>query len=308
MSKFSLNFNSGSPIAKVIGGDLAGETLYIDTEDHKKGYKRLSLPKGLRMPPRKEAELMMFLQDAYHKGIPPEHLQAAPAMKELYAKMVSSADSTSRVDLPPNSSFSLIPTKDKKTREVWYVSGPSGSGKSYIAKGLAAEYRAYFPDRPVFLISKLTEDSTLDKLKFIERIDTAKLVEDPITDLKMFDDSMIIFDDIENFDKETDKVIQNLANSIASTGRHNNITMVYITHLLSDYKRTRLLLMEATHYVLYPLSTGIHAFNYMCKTYLGLDKNQITEVRKAASRWVMLKKGYPSYLITEHMAKIMNQE
>jgi hypothetical protein len=84
--------------------------------------------------------------------------------------------------------------------------------------------------------------------------------------------------------------------------------MIYITHLLSDYKRTRLVLMEATQYVLYPLSTGSHAFNYMMKTYLGMGPKESNLLRKSGSRWISIRKHYPQVLITEHSAKVMNQD
>jgi energy-coupling factor transporter ATP-binding protein EcfA2 len=302
----SLNFDSGLQLAKVIGGDLAGETLYLS--ETKSGHKKkLTLPKGLKLPPRKSSELLLFLNDAYAKGITPQQIHAPLEVKEVYQRMYDAAESSTEIDLPPNSTFRLVPTADKKAREIFYICGPSGSGKSYIAKGLAEEYHKLFPDREIYVVSKLEEDSTLDKLKYLVRLDPAKLTENPITDLKVLDNSMVIFDDIENFDKATDKAIQNLVNQIASTGRHNNITMIYITHLLSDYKRTRLVLMEATGYVLYPLSTGAHAFNYMMKTYLGLDTKESAELKKTGSRWIYIKKHFPQVLITEHSAKVMNQ-
>jgi len=304
----SLNFDSGLPIAKVVGGDFAGNILHLDSGDVKKPkHKKLSLPKHYKLPPRKEVEIMGFLNDAHSRGIPPEHLQATPEMKALYAELISNSESSTEVDLPPNSTFSLLPTNDKKARDVFYVCGPSGSGKSYVAKGIAEEYHKLWPDREIYLVSKLTEDSTLDKLKYLIRLDPAKLVETPIVELTPLNNSMVIFDDIENFDKATDKVIQNLVNQIASTGRHNVTSMIYITHLLSDYKRTRLVLMEATQYVLYPLSTGSHAFNYMMKTYLGMDSKEANALRKTGSRWVSIRKHFPQVLITEHSAKIMNQ-
>ena len=304
----SLNFESGLPISKVMGGDMAGSVLYLDSGDSKKQkQKKLSLPKHYKLPARKAEEIMSFLNDAHARGIPPEHLQATPEMKELYTELISNSESSTEVNLPPNSTFSLLPTNDKKARDVFYICGPSGSGKSYVAKAIAQEYHSLWPERDIYLISKLTEDSTLDKLKYLIRIDPTKLVEKPITDLEPLNNSLVIFDDIENFDKETDKVIQNLVNQIASTGRHNVTSMCYITHLLSDYKRTRLVLMEATQYVLYPLSTGSHAFNYMMKTYLGMDSKEANALRKVGSRWVSIRKHYPQVLITEHSAKIMNQ-
>jgi hypothetical protein len=307
MSGASLNFDSGTQIAKVNGGDLGGQTLYIDTGDNKKlKRKKLVLPKSYKIPQRKEVELLKFLNDAYARGIPPEHLQSSSDIQELYAEMITASESSTEVQLPPSSTFSILPTNEKKARDVFYICGPSGSGKSYVARSIAEEYKKLHPDRPVYLISKLTEDSTLDKLKYLIKIDPQKLVEKPITDLKPLEESLVIFDDIENFDKETDKAIQNLVNQIASTGRHNVTSMIYITHLLSDYKRTRLVLMEATHYVLYPQSTGAHALTYMLKTYLGMDTKEALALRKAGSRWVCIRKHYPQVLITEHSAKIMD--
>lgn len=303
----SLNFEHGIPIAKVVGGELAGSILHLDSGEQKKNKKRLRLPAGVKMPPRKEAELMHFLQDAYSKQIPPEHLNAPQNVKDLYETMFESAESSSEIDLPPNSTFSLIPSSDSKTRDVFYIAGPSGSGKSYIARGLAMEYHSHFPDRPIYLLSKLSEDSTLDKLKYLIRIDPEKLVESPITDLEMLKDCMLIADDVDTFDKATDKIVQKLIDDIATMGRHSNTTLLFLTHYLSNYKKSRLLLMEATHFVLYPRATGSHAFNYTMKTYLGMDKDEATEIRKSGSRWVCLKKSFPQYLITEHSAKIMNQ-
>jgi len=304
----SLNFESGIAIAKVIGGDMGGMVLHLDTGDTKKvKHKKLVMPKHIKLPMRKQSEIMTFLNDAHSKGIPPEHLQATPELKELYAEMVSSSESSTEVDLPPNSTFSLLPTSEKKARDVFYICGPSGSGKSYVAKGIAQEYHSLHPDRPIYIVSKLTEDSTLDKLKYLIRLDPEKLRDEPIVDLKPLEESLVIFDDIENFDRETDKAIQNLVNQIASTGRHNLTSMIYITHLLSDYKRTRLVLMEATQYVLYPLSTGSHAFNYMMKTYLGMDSKESNALRKTGSRWISIRKHFPQVLITEHSAKVMNQ-
>ena len=218
MPKASLNFDQGIAIAKVHGGDMAGATLYLDNGEPKKSSK-LHLPRGLKMPPRKEAELMRFLNDAYAKGIPPEHLDASEQICALYATMFESAESSIDVQLPPHSTFSLMTNPDSKTREVWYIAGPSGSGKSYIAKGLAMEYHSMFPDRPIYLLSKLKEDSTLDKLKYLIRIDPEKLVEDPITDLDMLKDCMLIADDVDTFDKATDKVVQKLIDDIATMGK-----------------------------------------------------------------------------------------
>jgi len=219
-------------------------------------------------------------------------------------------DGQTHVKLPAGSNFQLIPTKDAKKREVWYIAGASGSGKSYIAKGLAEMYSKQFPDRKVYLVSKLEEDDTLDNIKGkkLIRLKPAKLVENPLKDLTLLEDSMVIFDDYDTFLGKEMKVIQQLIDDIAIMGRHNNITMLCLTHYLTNYSKTRLLLTEATHIVVYPLSTGAHALNYLLKTYLGLEKEEISAIRRGGSRWVMLYKNYPNYAITETEAFLLHED
>ena len=113
MAGASLNFDSGTQIAKVNGGDLGGQTLYIDTGDNKKlKKKKLTLPKSYKIPQRKEVELLKFLNDAHSRGIPPEHLQSSSEIQDLYAEMIALSESSSEVQLPPSSTFSILPTNE----------------------------------------------------------------------------------------------------------------------------------------------------------------------------------------------------
>jgi hypothetical protein len=320
-SPVSLSFDGGkdaTAIAKVSGGELNGETLYLHqsgTSGGRKGVKELDLGKARlgKLPARKQQEVMRVLQEAYARGIPPEHLQLdVPGAADYYAELVGSAnqEAETHIKLPPGSMFRLIPTKDSKKREVWYIAGASGSGKSHIARGVAEEYMKQFPDRDVYLVSKLEEDDTLDNIKGrkLTRLNPKKLVESPLKDLTRLENSMVIFDDYDTFQGKEMKVIQQLIDDIAIMGRHNNITMLCLTHYLTNYSKTRLLLTEATHIVVYPLSTGAHALNYLLKTYLGLEKEEIGAIRRGGSRWVMLFKNYPNYAITETEAFLLHED
>lgn len=320
-SPVSLSFDGGkdaAAIAKVTGGELNGETLYLHqdgTKGGRKGVKELDLGKHRlsKLPARKRQEVERILQEAYARGIPPEHLQLdVPGAMDYYAEMVGRGDESAEthIKLPAGSMFRLIPTKDPKKREVWYIAGASGSGKSHIARGLAEEYMKQFPDRDVYLVSKLEEDDTLDNIKGrkLTRLNPKKLVESPLKDLTRLENSMVIFDDYDTFTGKEMKVIQQLIDDIAIMGRHNNITMLCLTHYLTNYSKTRLLLTEATHIVVYPLSTGAHALNYLLKTYLGLEKEEIGAIRRGGSRWVMLYKNYPNYCVTETEAFLLHED
>ena len=55
----------------------------------------------------------------------------------------------------PNLKFQPIPDKNIE-RSIRYVTGASGSGKSYWTKNYAEEYHKIFPKRDIYMISSLT--------------------------------------------------------------------------------------------------------------------------------------------------------
>jgi len=208
--------------------------------------------------------------------------------------------------VPDKQSIQLIPNPDPKKRDVFYIVGASGSGKSYIARDIAEAYHQLFPDRPIYLVSKLTKDDTLDNTKggAPRRINIQTLVDDP-PDIEEFRDSMVIIDDVDALDKPLLKAVDTLANDIAITGRHTCTTLLWISHHITDFKRTKLILNEATVYVVYPQTTTRHALKYLLESYAGLDDDWIKRLRKMG-RWVAIHKNIPMYILSQHMAAIAN--
>jgi hypothetical protein len=212
-----------------------------------------------------------------------------------------------RIDLGEEGLFELLPNPDPKKREVYYVAGQSGSGKSYIAKGLAHYYKKLFPDRQVYLISKLAKDDTLDALRFLKRLSIPSFVED-YPDLDEFKDCMVIFDDWDTLEKSKGgpyKTIHKLIEDLAIMGRHTNTTMLILSHYLTNYKDTRLILNEATHVVVYPQSTSYHALRHLIRNYVGVDEEDLKRHRLLGSRWLCYKKGFPMFMVSQHVAEIL---
>ena len=92
--------------------------------------------------------------------------------------------------------FQYIPDENKE-RFISYICGASGSGKSYFASDLANAYKKQNPQNPVYLLSYVDSDSSIERVKDIERI---KLDSDFLTtDLNAedFANSLIIFDDCD---------------------------------------------------------------------------------------------------------------
>jgi len=148
---------------------------------------------------------------------------------------------TRDVVLPEGEFFALEPTNQENGRDVIMVGGKSGSGKSHTAKNFAIRYHMLWPKRPIKLISYLKEDETLDALDFLERVEPEMLADpDESPDLKKYEKSLTIFDDIEGFEREDPDIhhrLQQIIDMIATTGRHTQSSLLVASHLLTDYKR-----------------------------------------------------------------------
>jgi len=314
----SLSFDetkTTKPIAIVKGGDYDGEILYINADDTKKVRKpkreinAVRYDKELKhLKPAQRVAVFNRLQEALARGIPTEHLIESDDIKHLYHRIQADQSHDTSVVLPDDSSFQLIPPSDPKSRSVWYIAGASGSGKSYIARQLAEAYKRMFPSRDIYLISKLNEDSTLDTMKVgkPKRIRVETLVDD-YPSIEEFRDCMLIFDDYDTFQGAEGKAVQTLIDDLAIQGRHTGTTILCLTHYITNYKKTRLLLNEASHFVVYPQATSYHALKYLLTTHIGMSADEVKDLRKLG-RWICVSKNFPQYLISQHTAKILHQE
>jgi hypothetical protein len=309
----SLSFDKvkgAKPIAIVKGGKYDGKVLYIHEDDHKGERPKLDInPNNYatemrELKPAERTKLIARLQEAYAKNLEPEQLIAESTLaKKLYERIVTDNTRSTSVDLPDDGQFQLVPSPDPTKREVFYIAGASGSGKSYIARGIADCYKKLFPDRGIYLISKLEEDSTLDALPDLKRIKIQSLIDD-YPALEEFENCLVIFDDYDTFTGNAEKVIHKLIDDLATMGRHTCTTMLCLSHYLTNYKKTRLLLNEATHIIVYPMATSFHALSYLLKTHIGMTKDDVRDLKKMG-RWVCVYKHYPQWLLATQHARVL---
>lgn len=312
----SLSFDKikgSKPIALVKGGDDDGEILYIHEEDHKGKKPRLELNPSdyateLRsLKPQERIQLLHRLEEAHKKGLNADQLIGESAIgKQLYERVLSEQAKNTKVNLPEGSVFQILPSPDPGKREVFYIAGASGSGKSWMAKGIAECYKKLHPDREVYLISKLGDDSTLDSMKPPpKRLNIQSFIDD-YPELEEFQDCCVIFDDFDTFTGPAQKTVLKLIDDLATMGRHYNTTMLVLSHYLTNYKQTRLILNEATHVVVYPMATSFHALSYLLKTHIGMSRDDIRDLKKMG-RWVAIYKHFPQWLISAQHARLLNQ-
>jgi len=300
-----------TPVAIVKGGEEDGKLLWLHADNvpnNKKGTAIVAKDYNDAMrtiKPTERVKLLARLEDARDKGLEVDQLIGESAVgKQLYERIISDSVASKDVTLE-SGAFELLPSADPKKREIWYIAGASGSGKSYIAKTLGEYYQKLFPDRSVYLVSKLSEDAgTLDKMKpKPKRINIQSFIDD-YPELDEFKNCMIIFDDYDTFTGPAEKVVHKLIDDIATMGRHTNTTMLCLSHYLTNYKKTRLLLNEATHLVIYPMATSYHALSYLLKTHIGMSKDDVRDLKKMG-RWVCIYKNFPQYIISASHARML---
>jgi hypothetical protein len=190
----------------------------------------------------------------------------------------------------------IVPYPNSDTREVLYIAGASGSGKSTYTAKYIEQYKKAFPKNKVYVFSRLEEDIAFDNLKIIRIKLNDEILDDPIQTSEL-SNSLCIFDDIATIpDEEIKKTVLKLRDDILETGRHNNIYVVNTEHLMMNYKYTRTLLNESSHVTFFNGSSKYHIIRFL-KTYCGLDKQQIDRILKLPSRWVTICRNYPQYIL-----------
>jgi len=231
-------------------------------------------------------------------------------------KIISISDKTADLDNPMtkivlNKSFETIqqiPNKQQE-RQILYITGASGSGKSYYTQLYCSEYKKLYPKNEIYLFSSINEDSSIDKIKGLQRfiLDDAFLKEE-IT-AEDFKNSMVIFDDTDVISNKALKFkINSILNILLETGRHFNASVIYTSHIATAGIDTKRILNEAHSITIFPSSLGGRSLKYLLDNYLGFDKEQIKKVKKLDSRWTTICKTFPMVILSEKEAYLLKND
>ena len=188
-----------------------------------------------------------------------------------------------------------------RERDILYITGPSGSGKSTYVVNYLREYKLKYKNNPIYVLSALKEDETLDKIKGLKRIKLdEKMWQEPLT-AEMFQDSCIIADDCDCIaDKKIREAVLTLVNQVLEIGRHFKITLIMTNHLATDGKSTRRILNEANTISFFPHSGSAHGIKYLLEEYAGVCKEDLKRAKRSGSRWCTIFKNYPTCIMTEY--------
>lgn len=186
------------------------------------------------------------------------------------------------------------------------ISGPTGCGKTTIARTYADEYLAIFPDRQVWLFAREDDDPafsglTRNQITVDESLpeyeqDVDDILNQRIT-LDQLSDSLVIFDDMDNLQNKKLLInIHKLMGDIVTNGRKKNIHVIYISHLLMNYQQTRVINNESNKVFFFP-GAGTSQIEKFLKSYASMKAGEIDRIIKLKSRWIMLHKSIPRYVM-----------
>jgi hypothetical protein len=211
-----------------------------------------------------------------------------------------------QLTLDDNEYFELYPSN--KGRSVHYVVGQSGSGKSYWTMKYIENYHKLFPKNNIYIFSALTDDATLDKIKYIKRVKLDdKFLNTDLTDIKIFKDTLIIFDDTDTItNRYIHAKVYDILNMLLERGRHTASSVIYTNHLATDGRTTRRILNECHSITFFPVTLSGKSRKYLLMDYIGLTKDELDKVNNIKSRAITILKTYPKIILSQNEIFCLN--
>lgn len=219
------------------------------------------------------------------------HREIQKKLHDLSLKTIKIFDSGAIVPTP----YINISSSEKARHQL--IAGPTGSGKSYaIGRYLSIVANKH---KKIFLFSDVDYDDVLDKYN-ITRIElNDDIIASPIEPHEL-KNSIVIFDDIDSISNKKLKLnIETLRDSLLKRGRHEGIEVICTSHLLTDYKSTRVVLSEVSMVTIFTKSGSTNSIHYLLGKYIGLSKEQIARIYDLPSRSVTIFKQYPNMVISD---------
>lgn len=292
-----LSFTKGRPIAIIKNGKYHNKILYIDTEtDTPINNNPLEMLENI-YPKHMSKNEMSKVKNALKNGSE----KYPESIYEIIdnAKRQSNEMSKKEFKIFDNGIIQPLPLFNKTER--CFIAGQTECGKSYWCKQYLQQLRKVHPKKKIFLISDVEQDEELDIIPNLTRLkldDSLENKKPPRPEI--FKDSIVLFDDIDSIqNKKVYAMIQTLRDSLLRRGRHEYITVLITSHLLTNYKDTRIILNECNSITIFCRSGSKYGHKYLLKNYIGLDKKESQKVLNLPSRWVTIYKNYPSYILYE---------
>jgi len=223
-------------------------------------------------------------------------------------KGVGEPNISSESELKP---FPYIDLKHKQRSGI-FISGISGSGKSTIAKQLIDNYiKLLGKDTRIILFTQTDElDPVFEPFSENKLFVHVCIKNDPLyTSItpEILQNSVVVFDDYENLEKQLQSFTLNLIKDILERGRKMNIQTILINHQTQNYNKTRALIFECDTYILFPNSNRNSVKKFLL-SYGDIDKKEVDSLIDEAMNpfdFLLFRKSVPRYIITKYKIKLL---
>lgn len=285
----SLTFqdNGTSPIAKITSPGTA-RYVYLSMTPSPPNSE-ISETSSILDEPLDEKEIEMISQ-ALREGTTLRGL-----IEDLSEEKDAQSTGETCIQLLPGENIFVMPAPES---ERVMIGGESGCGKSTLAALYATLWKEMFPEDMIYLFARQEDDPAFQNIEHEEIVVNEDLIYQKL-DLDDFSNSLVIFDDMDNLqDKRLLKRVHDLMGDLMSNGRKKNIWVVYLTHILLNRSQTKVPLNESNKVIFFNGCGARQNINFL-KSYAGLLKPQIDLLTNLPSRWIMLSRKMPRYVIHE---------
>ena len=299
-----LSLKAGRKIA-LIDGDKKQPIFLKDNDDGEAEIettdenKKHMFEKYLDMDKKLSAVDIQKLMRAYEDGSG-EGLEGKLSRK--YIDGVRYVEDSLKKHLDYGSKTSLVPIIEEPSYRL-FVSGLSGSGKSYFISMFLKHNKVKREGAGIFLFSPVQDDKAMKSIKNLIHLDLDEFMaetkgrEFEIEDIP--EGSVCIFDDIESWGKGRAKPYMELRDILLERGRHRDISTICVSHNCCNGHATKVSIREAQYWCLFP-KFNARDTKVILKTYGGFDKDEIDEIMAMKTRWCLIRKSIPKYAIGEH--------
>jgi hypothetical protein len=229
-------------------------------------------------------------------------------------------DDISEIKINKDEELYLLPYNrfGKPERIVSFVSGQSGSGKSYNISKMVYNLHNYYNDilkikKRIFIFSVKTDDPAFMKIKkhttYIEL--SEEILNFDITTTTLFDNSICIFDDTDTISSKSkllDKKIREIQHHLLEVHRSHNTDVFLVSHISNNFRSTLVIWNELTIKIIFQHTLRGNTFKRIMDK-LGFDKKEIENIRKSTdyinSDFLKIVPKI-NLLFSEKTAKILN--
>ena len=204
----------------------------------------------------------------------------------------------------PDLEFESIPIIIKNQRNCVYISGASGSGKSYYAASYIKKLQKIkeYKKQPVFFISfNVSDDPAYEGIKNFVKLDITnpdKWGDLYDLDYSEFKDCIVVFDDWESSPKLIMEKLSHLQRQLLQLSRKANVTMINILHETQNFLESKYVITESTSYILFPKMNMNRSLKFL-KSCMFFDQDQLDKFKKLEGRAVYINKIFPQFVLSK---------